>query len=273
MLALLLDAHAGVEAVDKADHTPLETAIFDNQLNAVPILLAHGASATRASPADGRQPIHLAAIRGFAAGIPQLVAAGASPVARDHFGQTPLDLALAYKNGNVVAVLLKLGLTIKESQTAADNAIEAATMRGQTEIVRILVDAGYDVNRPTPSGSTCLNDAALKGQKKVAQLLLDHGANVNAADSSGAFALHNAAIGGDAEMVEMLLAHGAEIDARDRESDATPLMLAASLGRVNAVRALLTHGASPALKDKQGRTALDRARQSDSKETIDLLKQ
>jgi len=270
VLTLLLEAHADIEAVDQADHTPLETAIFQNQWKLVPVLLAHGANASRASPVDGRQPIHLACIRGLAAVIPELVAAGASPVAKDRFGQTPLDLALAYKNGNVVAALLKL-TSIKESQAAADSAMEAAALRGQTEIVRILADNGYDVNRPTPSGSTCLNDAALKGQKKVAQLLLEHGAKVNVPDSSGSFALHNAAIGGDADMVAMMLDHGAEIDARDAESGATALMLAASLGRAAAVRLLLQRGANAKLADKAGHTALDRARQSDSPETIDLL--
>lgn len=268
---LLLEAHADVGALDQDGYTALESAIFHNQLNLLPILLAHGASATRVRAADGRQPIHLACVRGFAAAIPPLISAGASPVAKDRFGQTPLDLALAYKNAGAVAELLKFGLSIRESQSAADSAMETATMRGHTEIVRLLLDGGYDVNRTTPSGSTFLNDAALKGQKKVAQLLMDHGANVNAPDSSGTLPLHNAAIGGDAEMAELLLDHGARIDARERESKATALMLAASLSRTSVVGLLLKRGADLNLKDKSGHSALDRARETDSTETIELL--
>jgi len=132
VVELLLAAHADVAATDQDDHTPLEVAIFHNRLNLVPLFLAHGANAARVRVSDGRQPIHLACVRGFALAIPPLIAAGASPVAKDRFGQTPLDLALAYKNANVVAELLKLGLSIKESQAAADSAMEAATMRGQT---------------------------------------------------------------------------------------------------------------------------------------------
>ncbi|HMF76621.1 MAG TPA: ankyrin repeat domain-containing protein, partial [Bryobacteraceae bacterium] len=55
------------------------------------------------------------------------------------------------------------------------------------------------------------------------------------------------------------------------ESGATPLMLAASLGRVDATALLLKRGALPALRDNHGRTALDRARETDSSETIQLL--
>lgn len=271
VLELLLDAHANVAVGDDQDYTPLDVCILNNQLNLLPILLAHGASASRVRAADGRQPLHLACIRGFASAVAPLVAAGASPVAKDRFGQTPLDLALAYKNVNVVATLLKLGSTIKESQSAADAAMESATLRGQTEIVRMLLDGSYDPTRPTPTGSTFLNDAALKGCKKVAQLLLEHGVRVDVPDSAGELPLHDAAMGGDVATIGLLLDHGADVDARDRESGATPLMLAASLGRAAAVRVLLARGAHPDLRDRTGHTALDRAREADSQETVLLL--
>lgn len=271
VLELLLEWHADVAALDDLQYTPLDICILNNQLNALPILLAHGADASRVRAADGRQPLHLACVRGFAAVIAPLVAAGASPVAKDRFGQTPLDLALAYKNLNVVAALVKLGSHVAAAQSAADAAMESATLRGQTEIVRMLLEGSYDPARPTPSGSTFLNDAALKGCRKVAQLLLDHGARVDVADGSGELPLHDAAMGGDGPTIGLLLDHGAEVDARDRESGATPLMLAASLGRATAVRVLLARGARPELRDRAGRTALDRARETDSPETVSLL--
>jgi ankyrin repeat protein len=55
------------------------------------------------------------------------------------------------------------------------------------------------------------------------------------------------------------LNHGAEIDARDRDGQATPLERAASWGRRDVVELLLARGANPALKDKNGKTALDLA--------------
>jgi ankyrin repeat protein len=203
--------------------------------------------------------------------IQPLVEAGADLTARDRSGQTPLDIALDYKSGPAVAALLKLGIKLKESQAAAEHAMESATFRGQTEIVRLLVDNGFDVNSPTPSGSAYLNDAAIKGQMKVAEFLLNHGAEVAKPDGNGNMPIHDAAVGGNSDVIVLLLDHGADINARNRESLATPLMLAASLGRADAVALLLKRGANPVLRDKAGHTALNRALQTDSKETIRLL--
>jgi ankyrin repeat protein len=203
--------------------------------------------------------------------IQPLVEAGADITARDRSGQTPLDIALDYKSGPAVAALLKLGIKLKESQAAADHAMESATFRGQTEIVRLLVDNGFDVNSPTPSGSAYLNDAALKGQLKVAEFLISHGADVGKPDGNGNLPIHDAAVGGNTDLIMLLLDHGAAINARNRESLATPLMLAASLGRADAVALLLKRGADTRLRDKSDHTALNRALQTDSKETVRLL--
>jgi len=57
----------------------------------------------------------------------------------------------------------------------------------------------------------------------------------------------------------------------DRESGATPLMIAASLGRAGAVMVLLRRGANPLLRDHAGHTALDRAREAQNGEIVKLL--
>jgi len=203
--------------------------------------------------------------------IDPLLAAGADPGQRDRFGQTPLDLALAYKNVSVVAALLRIGKRLPASEEAAEGAMQSASLRGQTEIARLLIDAGFDIHQPIAKGSTYLHDAALKGQRKMVQLLLNKGAAVDAFDESGATPLHNAALNGSADVIALLLDHGAKIDLREEQSGATALMLAASLGRTDAVRLLLTRGASGALKDRAGHTALDRAKESDDQATIKLL--
>jgi ankyrin repeat protein len=275
VVQLLLDAHADIAALDADQRTPLESAILHNQARTAALLAAKGADVKHVHAADGRGPLHEACIKGIAALIQPLVEAGANPVQRDRSGQTPLDLALAYKNENVVAVLLHmnprqegLGGTVDE---AAREAMETATVRGQTEIARQLIEAGFDINQPTAARSSYLNDAALKGQKKVAQLFLDHGANLEARNAQGGSPLHDAALAGSAEVIMLLLDRGAKIDARDREAGATPLMLAASLGKVDALALLLKRGASPTLRDNHGRTALDRAKEAGSTETIRLL--
>jgi ankyrin repeat protein len=271
ILALLISSHAAIGPVDANGNTPLDEAVLHNQAEAVRFLIAHGADVKRVHPADGRGPVHETAIKGFAGLIPILVDAGANPVLRDRSGQTPLDLALAYKNANVVAVLLKLGSRISEPQAAAEEAMETAVLKGQVEIARILLESGFNVNKPTASGSTYLHDAALKNQRRIAELLLHCGAHLEALNQIGGTPLHDAALGGSVDVINLLLDQGANINAADRESSATPLMLAASLGRASAVAALLKRGADPALKDARGLTALDRAKKAEDPETIRLL--
>ena len=221
---------------------------------------------------NGRAPLHEACVKGFAELIESLIAAGADPVQRDRFGQTPLDLALAYKNPSAVAVLLRTGARLKECQAAAEHAMESATLRGQTGIASILIQGGFDINKPTQAGSTYLHDAALKGQSKMAQLLLDRGAQLDALNLSGGTPLHDAALGGNTDVIDLLLNRGAKIDAKERESGATALMLAASIGRTDAVALLLQRGANPKVRDSRGRTALDRAKESNDEQILKLLK-
>ena len=272
IVELLLAAHADVGAVDSEDNTPLDEALLHGQVQAVRTLIAHGADAKRVHASDNRGTLHEVAIKGFAPMVQPIVDAGADPAARDRSGQTPLDLALAYKNANVVTALLKAGLNLKESEAAAEEAMETATMRGQTEIARVLIESGFDITKPTGAGSTYLHDAALKGKKKVVELLIEHGAHVNALNRNGGTPLHDAALGGSPEVITVLLDHGAVIDARDGDADATPLMLAASMGRGKAVALLLARGANPALRDRSGHTALDRAQETDDETTQSLLK-
>jgi ankyrin repeat protein len=135
----------------------------------------------------------------------------------------------------------------------------------------ILIQGGFDINKPTSAGSTYLHDAALKGQRKMAQLLLDRGAHVNALNLSGGTPLHDAALGGSTDVIDLLLNRGAKVDVKERESAATPLMLAASVGQADAVAVLLERGANPALRDRAGHTALDRAKESSDERTVKLL--
>jgi len=270
--ALLEDPKADVQALDANGNTPLDSAVLHGQLRTLETLLRHHADATYIHPLDGRGALHEACMRGFPDLLQPLLAAGADPSAHDRFGQTPLDIALAYKNANVVAALLRLGQNLKESQKIAEETMESATLRGQTEIVRILLENGFDVNRRSATGSSYLNDAALKGQKKMVQLLLDHGASLTSRNQTGGTPLHDAALGGSAEVVALLLDRGAGIDERERESGATPLMMAASMGRVEVVTLLLKRGANSQLRDKAGHSALERARDTENEEILKLLR-
>jgi ankyrin repeat protein len=268
---LLLDAHCDLEAADVRGYVPLDEAVLHGRPEIASALLHGGADVHRVRPFDGRNALHEACVKGFATLIPLLVAAGADPVARDWSGQTPVDLALDYKNDAAVSTLLHLRPQLQQLRETFEEAMESAVRRGRSEIVRILIDCGWDVNQRTSAGSTYLNDAALGARIKVARLLIDRGARLDARNQDGGTPLHDAAISGNAEIIGLLLDRGASIDARELGSGATPLMLSASLGRTEAVSLLLRRGANPLLTDTAGRTALSRAEENQNPDLVKLL--
>jgi len=101
-----------------------------------------------------------------------------------------------------------------------------------------------DVQVPSP-----LHLAAEAGQDVLVRMLLEKGAPVDALASHSITALHLAAGAGGspeppaaAQVAEALLVRGATVDLV-MEGGATPLMVAARLGRLPVVRVLLQYGA------------------------------
>ena len=101
--------------------------------------------------------------------------------------------------------------------------------------------------------------------------LLKQGAELEWRNPNGGWtALTIACLNGSYEAAEALCAHGAELDARNKWQE-TPLMIAAYQGRTKICEMLLALGADPSLKDWNGKTALDFARQENKPECAALL--
>ena len=112
------------------------------------------------------------------------------------------------------------------------------------------------------------NDSALVNK------LLKQGAELEWRNPHDLTALAIACLKGSYEAAEALCAHGAELDARS-DGQGTPLMNAAYQGRTKICEMLLALGADPSLKAKNGRTALDCAREEnffESAETTTVRK-
>jgi len=80
-----------------------------------------------------------------------------------------------------------------------------------------------------------------------------------------------AVLSNNAELVEALLEHGAKIDRKTCIDGITPLMEAARYGYMEVMAVLLKNNADISIKSKNGKTALDLARNSNVKELIKSL--
>ena len=123
--------------------------------------------------------------------------------------------------------------------------------------------AAYVVESPTPErirGFRALGEplhlVAARGQLEALREKLDRGASPDARSSSGATLLHLSAYCDQPGSVRLLASRGADLEARDAHTGGTPLVWAA-LGRgVSALRELLDLGADLAAENRWGETAL-----------------
>jgi ankyrin repeat protein len=155
-----------------------------------------------------------------------------------------------------------------------------AAQQGDANAIRILIGAGAKPNDAQPkSALTPLIIASAMGHAEAVAALLDNGADANAVDGRGYTSLHLVVRDSDygidlkskdaiVKIVRALLAHGANPNVRLKQQrphktvtevtlqGATPLLLAAEVNNLDAVKALLESGADPSIPTEKGTTPL-----------------
>jgi ankyrin repeat protein len=119
---------------------------------------------------------------------------------------------------------------------------------------------------------TPLMKAALNGHLEAARQLIAAGADVNLADKGGYSALMLAASNNHTEILDLLLAAGANPDQIEQTGGFTALIWAAQLGHTASVKRLLNSPANRAIRDFDGKSAADWARQNGHQEILTLFK-
>ena len=168
-------------------------------------------------------------------------------------------------------VCLPLSAQAPVQLTPEEQALMESAYAGKIKEVRQLVLDGTAVDVIDAERRTPLIYAAFNGHAEVVEFLLDAGAEIDAKDSSGRTALMFASSGPFAETVGLLLQRGAEVDVQGTLEGFTPLMTAAAEGLADVVRLLLGAGANRDIKDEDGDTALNFARQNGHTEVVELL--
>lgn len=181
-----------------------------------------------------------------------LLAAGASPaaVANNHFD--PLLYAARHGHAGVAKALIEAGAGLHTDLTGK-NALVWAAEKGHVAVVDVLIAAHFcDVNARL-GDHTVLTLTAMAGRVAPVTALVRAGADVDAVvgDRRGATALLLAAELGHVSIVEALLDDGASVEARDA-AGWTALIAGARSGSRAVVQTLVDAGADVQARAQDG---------------------
>jgi ankyrin repeat protein len=212
------------------------------------VLLAASPVSAQTPPSDAEYAaytgLHAAAARGNVAGIRALLASRANPNQIDAAGRTPLHVA---------------------------------AFRSQYDALRALVEGGSDINVQENDRYDVITIAAVKDDVRMVKLAIELGGNARAITSryDGTALIAAAHLGHDG-VVDALIAAGAPLD-HVNNLGWTALIEAVILGNggprhTACVRSLLAAGASKAIADRNGVSALQHAEQRGYRAMVELLR-
>jgi ankyrin repeat protein len=211
---------------------------------------------------DGSTPLQWAVFNNDVAEVKRLLAAGANVSVANNYGATPMGLAAEVGNTEILRMLLKAGGDANSPNQDGQTALLAVARTGNVDAARLLVEFGARIDAKEKfGGQTALMWASARRHPEMMEFLISKGADVNARgtdrnyqrhvtaegrpknlDSGGFSPLLYAARENCMACVKVLLAHRADIDLPDPDG-VTPLHVAIMNANWDLAKQLIEAGA------------------------------
>ncbi|XP_014215071.1 ankyrin repeat domain-containing protein 7-like [Copidosoma floridanum] len=174
--------------------------------------------------------------------------------AQDSRGNTPLSIAVACNNADVVRFLLDKKVDINVLNHNGDTPLWIALKKSVSEaIIEMLIDSGVHVNIADRRGDMPLTYVVQRNNTPVAIMLIDAGALVNIKNKKGLTPLIYAVKNNNVSLASILIKSGALINDADKYGN-TPLIHAVRNNNVPLVKSLIKAGANLYITNHQGKT-------------------
>jgi len=159
--------------------------------------------------------------------------------------QGPKDLPTAIQSGasKQALELIRAGADVNQAQGEGSTPLLWAVNRSDYEVAEALLAKKANPNAGNEFGALPLTEAARLNDDRMVKMLLDAGAKVDSASPDGETVLMLAIKNGNQAMFQTLVAAGADVNVIEKFHNQTPLMYAASAGRTEMVKALLSKDA------------------------------
>lgn len=160
---------------------------------------------------------------------------------------------------------------------------------GNLDMIKYLIEKKAQVNKKNSQGETPLHGAARNGRLEVVKYLIANGANMDIQDNQDETPLHKAvsAVYPDLATIEYLISHGARLDIQDKHGwTALHASVTFNLDALKAIGASFKFNTSHPgqnwrqaqkllhllrIKDNEGKTALDIAKERNKQESVAYL--
>lgn len=260
VVELLLEHGADLLAITEDGTTVLSGAVELGRPEMIELLLKHGAAQVQELLGAGSaQTLIASALEYQKVGVAEVLIQRGAKFDPNAGGLT--HEAAANCRVSVLQWLLEQGADINARDEEGNTVILAAG--GHTEVVKELIARGADVTAHNSKGEGLLH--LCSPWPKCLELVLPLRLPIDRSNHIGQTPLHLAASGGgDPEALRMLLSAGASVNVQDHEG-ATPLHRIFSSYEYRPdvefplFHTLVSAGADRTLKDKEGKTAFDRA--------------
>mmetsp|Transcript_18506 Transcript_18506/g.37684 ORF Transcript_18506/g.37684 Transcript_18506/m.37684 type:complete len:401 (+) Transcript_18506:29-1231(+) len=263
-LSRLVEKGSAVDSPDEGGYTALIKAAAIGHLGCVDFLIDNGAD-VNAQTKSLMTALHWVAINDHIPCAASLIRAGADTSLVNMCGETALDYAV--ERGTFVSYLLEHAPAFELfSEKEVEAAMKAVAAKAAEEKA-----AAAKASFEKAVAERSLRSAASKGDLVTLFCVVEKGVDVDAPDAVGYTALMKAAAHNHRECVDHLIAEGANVNAQT-ESLMTALQLTVVFNNNSlCIESLLKAGADTSLKDEDGHTALDYAKQNDNADAARLL--
>ncbi len=253
--------------------TPLHTAVmFEGTVPMVAYLLAKGADVNQVNN-SGYTPLLYASARGKRKCIAFLLGNGAAIDSVDNFGNTVLHLMGNCRQmkektkRKLFHLFIEKGAKIDEKNNRGNTPLHSAAQRGDLVMIKLLIEKGAKIDEKNKQGETALHCAVRYGDLDSVRFLVEKGAEINERTLTGETSLHYAVQFAGSRALLKFLENGAKINV---EECIIPYE-ATERGNLETVIFLLGNGASFYIKNRQGLTALDIAKNEKCENMVSYL--
>ncbi|CAK1586617.1 unnamed protein product [Parnassius mnemosyne] len=204
LASLLRAAPHERDAIDENGCSALQRAAADGHVEAVRLLLEHGANPNKQDNVHGNTALHEAAWKGYSRCAALLARGGADLRARNAAGFAPLHLACQNGHNQTCRELLLAGAQPDLQNNYGDTSLHTAARYGHAGVTRILISAQCKVSEQNKNGDTALHIAAAMGRRKLTRILLEAGCDKSLRNHQGETARDIATRKGLEEIINIL---------------------------------------------------------------------